>query len=70
MEMNELILLRSAENELGEKDETIKFLREKVVASEEKIKKAIGALKYAYEDHSDQFYLNVIEDLEELGKVK
>lgn len=30
----------------------------------EQLRKCRGAMKYAYEDHCDQYYLNVLEDIE------
>lgn len=30
----------------------------------EALKKCRGSMKYAYEDHADQYYLNCLEDIE------
>lgn len=34
----------------------------------EALKKCKGAMKYAYEDHADQFYLNHLNDIEQALK--
>ena len=65
MDVAELLNLRAAENEHSEKDETIKFLREKVLMSEEKINKALLVLKDVYECRGgDEVVNKLIKELE------
>lgn len=45
-------------------DTAMVLIRDRLLELERKIQSAKAAMKYAYEDHSDQYYLNVLEDLE------
>lgn len=45
-------------------------LVKKLVIATEALEKTRGAMKYAYEDHVDQYYMNVLDDINEaLNKI-